>query len=62
MSLAEFVGPLSLCGCTMDDQWKEFQNFTGYITGDDLRKAKLEQANETGEGGSDPKARKGGKG
>lgn len=24
LTLAEFIGPLSLCGCTMDDQWKEF--------------------------------------
>jgi len=41
LALAEFIGPLSLCGCTMDDQWKEFQNFTGFITGDDKRRAAI---------------------
>ena len=41
LTLAEFIGPLSLCGCTMDDQWKEFQNFTGFISNDDKRRAAI---------------------
>ena len=24
LTLSEFVGPLPLCGCTMDDQWQEY--------------------------------------
>lgn len=61
LSLAEFIGPLSLNGCTLDDQWKDFQNFTGYISNDDLRRAKLAIAQE-GEDGADPKKKKGKKG
>ena len=60
LTLAEFIGPLSLCGCTMDDQWKEFQNFTGFITGDDKRRAAIEVAQQ-GDDGADPKKKKGGK-
>ena len=61
LALAEFIGPLALCGCTMDDQWKEFQNFTGYISRDDERIAKLKLAQDGDEGGGDPKKKKGGK-
>jgi len=45
----------------MDDQWKEFQNFTGFITGDDKRRANLEAATAGEDGGGDPKKGKGGK-
>ena len=58
LTLSEFVGPLSLCGCTMDDEWKEFQNFTGFISRDDERRKKLELATE-GDDGGDPKKKKG---
>ena len=61
LTLTEFIGPLALCGCTMDDQWKEFQNFTGYISRDDERIAKLKLAQDGDEGGGDPKKKKGGK-
>jgi len=44
----------------MDDQWKSFQDFTGYITGDDVRKAKILSVQE-GDDGGDPKKKKGGK-
>ena len=57
LTLAEFIGPLSLCGCTMDDQWKEFQNFTGFITGDDKRIKAIQDA-QGGEDGGDPKGKK----
>ena len=61
LKLAEFIGPLSLQACTMHDDWKNFQAFTGYITGDDLRLKTLlgETEGTTGEGG--PKKKKGGK-
>lgn len=45
----------------MDDQWKEFQNFTGFITGDDARLKKLETAMAGDDAGGDPKKGKGGK-
>ena len=61
LTLAEFIGPLSLCGCTMDDQWKEFQNFTGFISGDDKRRQTIEAAQAGEDGGGDPKKKKGGK-
>lgn len=61
LTLAEFIGPLSLCGCTMDDQWKDFQNFTGFITGDDKRRAAIEAALAGDDAGGDPKKKKGGK-
>lgn len=60
LTLAEFIGPLSLCGCTMDDQWKDFQTFTGFITGDDARKKKIMAAQDGEDGGNDPKKKKGG--
>ena len=44
----------------MDDQWKEFQNFTGFITDDDKRRARIQLAQD-GEDGGDPKKKKGGK-
>ena len=62
LTLTEFIGPLALCGCTMDDQWKEFQNFTGFISGDDLRLKKIQALQDGDEGSADPKKKKGGKG
>jgi IQ and AAA domain-containing protein len=61
LTLPEFIGPLSLCGCTMDDQWKDFQTFTGFITGDDKRRAAIEAALAGDDAGGDPKKKKGGK-
>lgn len=61
LKLAEFIGPLSLQACTMHDDWKNFQAFTGYITGDDTR-LKILQGDEAGPGGEGgPKKKKGGK-
>lgn len=42
LTLAEFIGPLSLCSCTMTEQWEEFKKFTDYITYDGARREKLE--------------------
>jgi len=61
LTLQEFIGPLSLCGCTMDDQWKEYQNFTGFISGDDKRKNDILAMTSGEDGGADPKKKKGGK-
>ena len=61
LALAEFIGPLALCGCTMDDQWKELQNFTGFISGDDKRIAGIKALQDGDDAGGDPKKKKGGK-
>lgn len=62
MTLPEFIGPLTLCQNTMEDQYAEYQKFTGYITGDDKRREALEAAmNPDGDGGKEGK-KKGKKG
>lgn len=59
LSLPEFIGPLSLCGNTLDDQYEEYKTFTDQITGDGARRAKLEAAaNADGEGGGPKKKKK----
>jgi hypothetical protein len=42
--LQEFIGPLSLCSATMQDEYQEFQKFTDFITGDGARREKIEAA------------------
>ena len=44
LALPEFIGPLSLCANTMDDQYEEFKKFTDYITEDGARRDKVEAA------------------
>ena len=61
LTVSEFIGPLSLCSCTMDDQWKEFQKFSNMISGDDTRKKIIAAAQEA-DGGDPKKGKKGGKG
>lgn len=34
LTLPEFIGPLSLCAATMDDQYESYKDFTDMITGD----------------------------
>jgi hypothetical protein len=34
LTLQEFIGPLSLCANTMDDQYADYKKFTDFITGD----------------------------
>lgn len=41
LTISEFIGPLSLCSNTMDDQYEEFQTFTDFISGDKSRRDKL---------------------
>ena len=56
LALPEFIGPLSQCSNTMDDQYEELKGFTDKITGDKARRDKLEAA----AGGDDgaPKGKK----
>ena len=63
LALAEFIGPLSLCASTMDDQYDEFRKFTDDMTGDAKRRAEIEAALKGEDGDGDPKGKKkGGKG
>jgi len=58
LTLQEFIGPLSLCANTMDDQYEEYRKFTDYVTGDGSRREK-EQAKLRGEDDAgDPKKKK----
>ena len=62
LTLQEFIGPLSLCSQTMQDQWEDLKKFTSQITGDDKRLAALKAAIDPEEGGDNPKkGKKGGK-
>lgn len=44
LMLQEFIGPLSLCSATMQDEYQEFQKFTDFMTGDGARREKIEAA------------------
>ena len=57
LALSEFIGPLSLCANTMDDQYDEFKKFTDVITGDDKRRAVIEAALRGEDTGADPKGK-----
>jgi AAA+ superfamily predicted ATPase len=54
LTLAEFVGPLSQCNNTMDDQYQELKDFTDFISRDGERRKNLEKE-QAGEGGGDGK-------
>lgn len=60
LKLHEFIGPLSLCQNTMDDQYEEFKRFTDFITDDGKRREKMAaiHAAEEAEGGPKKKAKK----
>ena len=58
LTLPEFIGPLSQCSNTMDDQYEELKAFTDQITGDKARRAKLEAAADGDEGGGPKKKKK----
>ena len=65
LTLPEFIGPLSICTNTMQDQYEEdFLKFTGYITGDAKRREALEalMAGDEGGGKKGKKDKKGKKG
>lgn len=62
LALSEFIGPLSLCASTMDDQYDEYKKFTDEITGDGKRRKEIEAALKGEDGDNDPKKKKGAKG
>jgi SpoVK/Ycf46/Vps4 family AAA+-type ATPase len=61
LTLPEFIGPLSLCSHTMQDQYEEFKKFTDFITEDGSRREKLLAA-AAGDGDGDGGPKKGKKG
>ena len=60
--LQEFIGPLSSCSSTMQDEYQEFQKFTDFLTGDGARREKIEAAlrgeDDAGGGKKDKKKKK----
>ena len=56
--MQEFIGPLSLCANTMDDQYAEYKKFTDFITGDGKRRDALEAALRGEDDDGDPKKKK----
>jgi len=58
LALAEFIGPLSLCSCTMQDQWEDYKKFTDMITGDAKRRDAIAAALAGDDAGADPKGKK----
>lgn len=58
LALPEFIGPLSLCSSTMDDQYDEYRKFTDDMTGDKKRRDEIEAALKGDEVGANPKAKK----
>lgn len=58
LGLAEFIGPLSLCSNTMDDQYADFKTFTDAVTGDKKRRDAIEAALKGDDDGGDPKGKK----
>ena len=49
---------MSLCSNTMQDQYKEYQKFTDFITGDGARRDALEVALKGEDDDGDPKKKK----
>jgi len=60
--MTEFIGPLSLCLNTLDDQYEEFKTFTDFISGDGTRRKTIENLLKQGDGGGGDSKKKKGKG
>ncbi len=58
LTLPEFIGPLSLCANTMQDQYKSYQKFTDYITEDGVRREKMLALLNGEDDDNDPKKKK----
>lgn len=44
LKLTEFIGPLSQCANTMEDQYEDFKTFTDISTGDKARRDAIAKA------------------
>ena len=42
LKLSEFIGPLSLCINTDEEEYDEFKNFTDFVSGDGVRRKQIE--------------------
>ena len=60
MSIKEFIGPLSQCENTLDDEYETFQGFTDMITGQKAIREKMMKDPDDDSGGKKGK-KKGGK-
>lgn len=58
MSLAEFIGPLSLCINTMDDQYEDWKGLTDDLSGDKKRRANIAALLAGGDDAAGPKDKK----
>jgi hypothetical protein len=61
LMLQEFIGPLSLCSSTMQDEYQEYQKFTDFVSGDGSRREKIEatlRGEDDGPGGKKDKKKK----
>jgi IQ and AAA domain-containing protein len=58
LTLAEFIGPLSQCGSTMDEQYETLKGFTDDITGDKKQRDKLKALAEGDDGDAGAKKKK----
>ena len=62
LAISEFIGPLSLQGCTDAEQHKAITDFTDFITGDKSRRKAIEAALNPDQGDDSAKKGKGKKG
>ena len=62
LTLSEFIGPLSLTHLTMDTLYDAYRDFTDHVSGDKLRRKRIEDAQkEDGDDKGKKKGKKGGK-
>jgi predicted secreted protein len=55
LTLAEFIGPLSMCINTMDDQYDDWKTLSDNLTGDEARRKVINAALAGDDAGADPK-------
>ena len=58
LKLTEFIGPLSQCANTMEDQYNDFKTFTDITTGDKARRDAIAKALSPDDGGDGKKGKK----
>ena len=59
LKITEFIGPLSMCINTLDDQYEEFKVFTDFVTGDASRRKAIAATLTRDAANNDPKKQKG---